>query len=262
MQTVLITGSSSGIGRDAAEYFARKGWQVAASMRSPEKHADWARRHNIFTPKIDVDNHESIHAGVQAVLDKFGKIDVLINNAGYALYGPIEALEPDAMEAQFRTNVLGLTEMTRTVIPNMRERKSGTIVNISSIGGRMVFPFGSAYHATKFAVEGLSETMAIELRPFGIKVKLVEPGGIDTGFAAALQIKPHPAYDKMIAGMMKQFEGLKLPKADAVSPVIYRAATSKSRRLRFLAKPGVFPYVRMFFSDGSWQWLMGKVLGQ
>lgn len=155
-KVVLITGSSSGIGQAAAEVFAARGWKVAATARDVGSvHA----RENVRAFSLDVTEVESVRATVAAVVRDFGTIDVLVNNAGYGLFGRLEGTSIEQLEAVFRTNVLGLIRVTQQVLPLMRERKSGTIVNVSSIAGRTATPFMTGYNATKFAVEGLSESL-------------------------------------------------------------------------------------------------------
>ena len=152
---------------------------------------------------LDVTDVESVLAAVAAIVRDFGTIDVLVNNAGYGLFGPFEGTSIEQLEAVMRTNVLGLACVTQQVLPLMRERKSGTIVNVSSIAGRTATPFMTGYHATKFAVEGLSESLRYELSLHGIRVKLVEPAHFKTNFLSrSLQTTHHPAYDKAFDNFM------------------------------------------------------------
>lgn len=181
-QAILITGASSGIGRATAELFHGNGWNVVAAMRAPEHEEELHRLDNVLVTRLDVTDAGSIAAATGAAIDRFGGIDVLLNNAGYGAYGPLEAFPMDRIRRQFDTNVLGLLEVTKAVLPHMRLRGSGMIVNISSIGGQMTFPLGTLYHGTKFAVEGLSEALHFELAAAGIGVKIVEPGMIRTDF--------------------------------------------------------------------------------
>jgi len=182
-KTVLITGVSSGFGREAVKLFAKKGWNVIASMRSPEKETELSDIEGVLVTRLDVTDKGSIQKAVDAGVGKFGAIDVLVNNAGYGAFGALEAAPEEVIRQQFEVNLFGLIEVTKAVLPGMRARKSGVIVNVSSIGGRLTFPFASLYHATKFAVEGLTESLQYELEPFGIRVKIVEPGGYKTNFA-------------------------------------------------------------------------------
>ncbi len=181
-QTILITGASSGIGKETAKLFADRGWNVIATMRTPENEEELAGKDNILVTRLDVTDTASIEAAVASGITAFGQIDVLLNNAGYGAYGPLEAFPMERIQRQFDTNVIGLLETTKAVLPHMRANRSGTIVNISSIGGQMTFPLGALYHGTKFAVEGISEALHYELEAAGIKVKIVEPGMIATDF--------------------------------------------------------------------------------
>lgn len=180
--TILITGASSGIGKVTARHFYDQGWNVIATMRTPEKETDLAALKNVLVTRLDVTDEESIGSAVKAGIAKFGRIDVLLNNAGYGAYGPLEAFPMDRIRRQFDTNVIGLLAVTKAVLPHMRANEAGTIVNISSIGGQMTYPLGALYHGTKFAVEGISESLHFELEAAGVKVKIVEPGMIATDF--------------------------------------------------------------------------------
>jgi NAD(P)-dependent dehydrogenase (short-subunit alcohol dehydrogenase family) len=181
-RTILITGASSGIGKATAKLFQGKRWNVIATMRCPENETELNSLKNVLVTRLDVTDASSIEAAVNLGLEKFGKVDALLNNAGYGAYGPLEAFPMENIRRQFDTNVIGLLEVTKSLLPHFRENKSGVIVNVSSIGGKMTFPLGTLYHGTKFAVEGLSEALHYELEPLGIKVKIVEPGSIDTDF--------------------------------------------------------------------------------
>jgi NAD(P)-dependent dehydrogenase (short-subunit alcohol dehydrogenase family) len=180
--TILITGASSGIGEATAHYFQQRGWNVVATMRSPSRDASLGALDRVLVTRLDVTDPGSITESVDAGIERFGAIDVLLNNAGYGAYGPLESFPMEKIRRQFDTNVIGLLEVTKAVLPHMRANGSGTIVNVSSIGGQMTFPLGTLYHGSKFAVEGLSEALHYELEPIGIKVRIVEPGMIATDF--------------------------------------------------------------------------------
>lgn len=152
-QTIFITGASTGIGRAAALHFRDKGWNVAATMRNPAEHADLAAE-KVLTCALDVTQPATIRPAMEQALKAFGHIDVLVNNAGYGTFGPFEAATDEQIERQYATNVTGLMYVTRAFLPHFRERRSGTIINISSVGGRATFPLFSLYHGTKWAVEG------------------------------------------------------------------------------------------------------------
>ena len=181
-RTLFITGASSGIGRATALHFQARGWNVVATMRNPEAAGDLAALDNVLVARLDVLDGSSIEAARDAALARFGGVDVLLNNAGYGAYGPLEAFSMDRIRRQFDTNVIGLLGVTKAFLPHLRERRSGTVVNISSIGGQMTFPLGTLYHGTKFAVEGISEALHYELEAFGVRVRIVEPGMIATDF--------------------------------------------------------------------------------
>jgi NAD(P)-dependent dehydrogenase (short-subunit alcohol dehydrogenase family) len=259
-KTVLITGSSSGIGRVTAELFAARGWEVAATARNPATLEKRPHAENITALPLDVTDEASIAAAVAAVTDRLGPIDVLVNNAGYGLFGPLEGATPEQVESQFRTNVLGVTSMIRHVLPIMRERRSGTIVNVSSIGGRIAAPFASLYHASKFALEGLSESLRYELSLHGIRVKLVEPAHFKTGFIGrALQRSDHAAYREHFENYMLWVhkEDEHAPGPEPVAEVIYRAATDNSARLRYSVKGGLVLALSRILPDAVWRSLLG-----
>lgn len=181
-KTVLITGASTGIGRETAKYFQQNGWNVAATMRSPEKEKELTQLQNVICPKLDVTDEESIALALETTIDKFGAIDVIVNNAGYSLTGVFEAATTEQLQHQYNVNVFGVMNVVRAILPYFREKKSGTIVNVSSIGGKMTLPLYSMYQSTKWAVSGFSEALQFELRPFNIKVKIIEPGVVVTDF--------------------------------------------------------------------------------
>ncbi len=158
-KTVFITGASSGIGRAAAEYFAQQGWNVAATMRNPDKETELNQLPKVRLYTLDVTDTATIDAALAAARQDFGRIDVVVNNAGYGVDGVFEAMSDDVIFRQFNTNVFGLMRVTRAVIPIMREQRGGTIVQISSMGGQVAFPLYSIYHGTKWAVEGFSESL-------------------------------------------------------------------------------------------------------
>jgi len=256
-KTVLITGASSGIGKATVEIFQQNGWNVVATMRSPETATDLAGQENVLLLRLDVTEPESIQAAVDAAIVKFGGIDVLVNNAGYALIGTFEACTPEQIQRQFETNVFGLMNVTRAVLPGMRDRKTGTIINLSSIGGRMAFPLYSLYHATKWAVDGFSDSLQYELEPFNIRVRIIEPGPIKTDFYSRsldLATQPHLTnYDaitqKVLPNLKRIGETGSPPEVTAA--VIYQAAIDSSQRLRYPAggNAGVLLTLRKYLPD-------------
>lgn len=183
-KAVLITGCSSGIGRASALRLAQKGWTVYASARRPESIADLADA-GCRTLTLDVTDEESMRAAVAEVEREQGAVGVLINNAGYSQSGPVEQVEMEAVRRQFETNVFGVIALTQLVLPKMREQRWGKIVNVGSMGGRLTFPGGGFYHATKHALEAISDALRFEVRGFGIDTILIEPGLIVTDFGNA-----------------------------------------------------------------------------
>lgn len=254
-KTILITGASTGIGRATAIYFAQKGWNVVATMRNPDAADASLRLPNINLLALDVTNESSIVAAFAEASKRFKKLDVLLNNAGYGLFGPLEALTPEQTKRQFETNVHGIFNTMRHIIPIMRVQRDGVIINISSIGGRMAFPFTSAYHATKFAVEGLSESVRFELKPQGIRIKIIEPGGIKTDFnSRSLEFVHHDAYQPQLTNYQALLKDDKYwARPEQVAQVIYRAATDGSYKLRYAAKPGPFFALHAVLPDYLWR---------
>ncbi|MDR1753516.1 MAG: SDR family NAD(P)-dependent oxidoreductase, partial [Eubacterium sp.] len=176
-RVALITGASSGIGYAAALEFQKKGFTVYGAARRIERMSGFQKK-GIHTISLDVTNDESMVNCVNSIIEKEGRIDVLVNNAGYGSYGAIEDVPLDEARRQVEINVFGLARMIQLVVPKLREHKYGKIVNISSMGGKIWTPFGGWYHATKFAVEGFSDCLRMEVRPYGIDVIVVEPGGV------------------------------------------------------------------------------------
>lgn len=238
-KTVLITGASSGIGRAAAELFAAKGWNVAASMRSPEKSDLAAVSDRIKLFRLDVTDQGSVERAVGDVIGQFGAIDVLVNNAGYGLLGPFEAQTEEQIRRQFETNVFGVMNVTRAVLPHMRARKQGRIVNVGSAAGRLTLPLYSMYCATKWALEGFSEALWLELRQHNIKVKIIEPGMIKTDFfERSREVATKPGltdYDEFVSLVMPNLKAWEDAGAEpeVVARSIWRASTSIWPRLRY-----------------------------
>jgi len=238
-KTVFITGASSGIGKATAHYFAQNGWNVAATMRSPEKETELPKLTNVKLFQLDVTDNESITNAIESAVNQFGKIDVLVNNAGYGADGVFEAMSDEVIENQFNTNVFGLMRVTRAIIPHMRANKAGTIIQIASMGGRITFPLFSIYHATKFAVEGFTESLQYELKPFNIKLKLIEPGTIKTEFygkgRVAITGSNLPEYKEFVEKCEKisQAPAKNGITPDKVAVSIFKAATGNSNKLRY-----------------------------
>ena len=250
-QTIFITGTSSGIGKATAHYFHDKGWNVVATLRNPTQAGDLSDLPRVLVTRLDVTDGSSIAAAVDAAHARFGGIDVLLNNAGYGAYGPLEAFDMEGIRRQFDTNVIGLLEVTKAVLPSMRAQGKGVIVNISSIGGRMTFPLGSLYHGTKFAVEGLSEALHYELEPLGIRVKIVEPGMIATDFSGRsfdFRQTPdltdyQPVVDKLFAVLGSPEMAATASPPSVVSEAIWAAVTDATPRLRYTAGADAAAYM-------------------
>ncbi|MEO0468177.1 MAG: SDR family oxidoreductase [Bacteroidota bacterium] len=240
-KTVFITGSSTGIGRASAIYFQQQGWNVVATMRSPEKETELQQLDNVLVNKLDVMDQASIDSSIQEAVDRFGRIDVLVNNAGYGLMGPFESAPKENVRRQFDVNVFGLFDVTRSILPQMRSQKSGIIINISSIGGRITFPLISLYHSTKWAVEGFSESLHYELAPLGIQVKIVEPGGVQTDFGGRSMDFQHDEtltdYNAFVgttmANFQTAFDPANMSKPEKIAGVIFEAATDGTPTLRY-----------------------------
>lgn len=238
-QTVLITGCSAGIGRAAAELFAERGWNVVATMRSPQAAGELAEKKNVLVTALDVTKEDSIAAAVKHAEERFGAIDVLVNNAGFGLYGLLEATSVESIRKQFETNVVGLLATTRAVVPGMRKRRSGVVVNVGSIAGKMTYPLGTMYNGTKFAVEGISEALRFELREIGVRVKLIEPGIIYTNFSRATEFNNDESlteYQAMVQKFGAAIEEIWKHGTDVrvAAETIYQAATDGNDRLRYL----------------------------
>ncbi len=182
-RTVLVTGSSSGIGRATVEGFLDREWRVYATARDPDDVADLGERTDCVTARLDVTEQPDVEGVVARMVDEEGRIDCLVNNAGYGQFGPTEDVPVERVHRQFDVNVYGPHRLTRAVLPHMRDRGDGTIVNLSSVAGRVSFPGGGAYCGSKFAVEAMSDALRAEVREFGIDVVVVEPGPVATNFA-------------------------------------------------------------------------------
>ena len=240
-KTILITGTSSGLGRATAKLFQQKGWNVIATMRAPEKEAELTTLDNVLVTRLDVQDIDSIQSAIDAGLARFGRIDALVNNAGYGAYGPLEATSLDKIRRQFDVNVIGLLATTQAVLPHFRANRSGIIANISSMGGRLAFPLGTLYHGTKFAVEGLSEALLYELAPLGIVVKLIEPGGIRTDFGGrSFDFSNNEGlaeYQPLIKSLFEHFGPMmaNASEAELIAEVIYLATTDGTDQLRYVA---------------------------
>jgi NAD(P)-dependent dehydrogenase (short-subunit alcohol dehydrogenase family) len=259
MANVLITGCNSGFGLLTAQKFAREGHHVFATARDPARAGDLETAREaedlpITILRLDLRDASSIQTAVGAALEA-GPVDILVNNAGYALSAPVEEVDQDEMLAQFDTNVFGLVRVIQAVLPGMRQRRAGTIVNVSSAGVYITFPFSGVYVGSKAAVGALSEALCQELRPFGVRVILIEPGGFATRFGVNMQHARHtteasPYYPALQRFMAMIRERTAVASADARDPrhvadVIYDAATGGSAQFRYLVgDPNIAQRVR------------------
>jgi NAD(P)-dependent dehydrogenase (short-subunit alcohol dehydrogenase family) len=247
-KVAIVTGSSTGIGYEISLALARDGFLTYATMRNLNKAENIksvATKESLplRVKQLDVTEDLSVKNAVEAILSETGGIiDILVNNAGYGLNGAFEDIAMDEIKAQYETNFFGLIRVTQAVLPTMRRRKSGTIVNISSGAGRFGFPSGSAYASTKFAVEGLSESISYELEPFGVKVVIVEPGVIRTNFGNGLVIAkksqdPNSPYSQMMKKIANSFEELMKNSSspELVANVVLNAVKDENPNLRYLA---------------------------
>lgn len=242
-KVVIITGASSGIGCDAALELARRGHRVYAAARRVSL-MEPLKAYGISVLPLDVTDELSMQSAVDTVLQAEGRIDVLVNNAGYGYFGAVETVPMEEARRQLEVNVFGLSRLCQLVLPTMRRQGSGRIVNISSIAGRMVFPFGGWYHVSKYSVEALSDAMRMELKPFGIDVVLVEPGGIKTdwGIIAAQHLKesstgtPYEADGTRFAELMHRgYTSSLLSHPRAITRVLLRAVDSRRPKARYRA---------------------------
>lgn len=269
---VLITGASSGIGRAAARRFASRGWRVFASMRHPERGESLLaeakdRGWDLHVPALDVTDDGSVARAVGAMLATTGgRIDVLLNNAGYYTYGPLEETTPDELRAQMETNFIGVHRVTRAVLPAMRARRRGRVIVIGSVSGLVVLPAVGPYHASKWAIEAWTETLRYEVSAWGIQVALIEPGPFRTALhdnevkatAAAASDSP---YAGLVAAYEHQAKRVHRAELPALIDVIERAATSARPRLRWPVGPSSFSaaYLRRLVPDRIYELVMRLV---
>lgn len=248
-KVVFITGGSSGIGKAAALRLKKAGYIVYAAARRVEK-MEPLKEHGIFTLEVDVTSEESMARAVETVLREQGRIDVLVNNAGYGSYGAVEDVPLSEAKAQFDVNVFGLAGMTRLVLPHMREKGAGKIVNISSMAGKVYIPLGAWYHATKFAVEAISDCLRYELKEFGIDVVIIEPGAVKSEWRGIAMEKlktasADTAYHRLAwetANFYLQLDEGSEP--ELIARTIQKAVEAKRPRTRYAvglgSKPSIF----------------------
>lgn len=266
--TILITGSSSGIGRATAEYFQTRGWNVIATMRKPEGEESLNKLENVLVTRLDVTDHDSIATAVQEGIQRFGKIDVALNNAGYGSYGALEATSIEKIRRQYEVNVIGTLAVAKAVIPHFRKNRKGILINVSSMGGKVTFPLGTLYHGSKFAVEGMSEALSYELEPIGIQVKLIEPGAIKTDFGGrSFDFNVDPTlteYGDIMNKVTAAFQTMSAgSEAELVAETIFRAATDGSNQMRYVVGPDAEQVIaaRKQMNDADYMAMMKSNMG-
>ena len=238
-QVVLITGASSGMGKETAKLLLQQGYTVYAAARRVDRMADLQPLGGKVL-SMDVTDDEAMVRGVDAIIRAEGRIDVLINNAGFGSYGAVEDVPLSDARYQMEVNVFGLARLSQLVIPHMREQRSGKIVNITSIGGKIVTPFGAWYHASKFAVEALSDAMRMELRPFGVDVIVIEPGGVKTewgeiAMSNLVKVSGKGVYKPLVDKILNTMAGIekKVAEPSVIAQLIIKAITAKRPRTRY-----------------------------
>ena len=240
-KTIFITGTSSGLGRASVKLFAAKGWRVLATMRGvdAQKETDLGKLPGVTVLPLDVTDPAQIESAVAKAVS-LGGVDVVFNNAGYGMAGPLEGLTDEQILRMVNTNLLGAIRITKAFVPHFREKRAGLFITTTSIGGLIAVPFNSMYHATKWGLEGFCESMAFELKRFGIGMKTIEPGGMKTDFfTRSFDSGSHEAYAGLVERVMSAITD---PKAmatystpDQIAEVIYEAATDGKDQLRYVA---------------------------
>ena len=256
-KTVLVTGASSGIGKATALEFQAAGWTVYAGARRLEPMKD-LESEGIHTISLDVTDDASMQQCVTKIINETGRLDALVNNAGYGSYGALEDVPMEEAKYQFEVNIFGLARLTQLVLPHMRRQASGRIINISSIGGSFGEPHGAWYHATKYAVEGLSDSLRMELKQFGIDVVIIKPGAISTAWSGIaqeklLEVSGDTAYGPLAqkhAAMLNRFDG-QGSDPQVVSKAILKACTAKRPKTRYTIgkASGLMMWLRRILSD-------------
>lgn len=270
-RVALVTGASAGIGMATARALAQAGWTTYATGRRTDRLAALAAE-GLPTLVLDVTDEHSMRTAVATIEERHGAIDLLVNNAGYGQYGPIEELEPALLRRQFETNVFGLVRMSQLVLPGMRRKGKGRIINVGSVGGTFTAPGAGAYHATKWAVESLNDALRYEVQSFGVDVVLVQPTGVATEFDQAMagtmpDTGPDSPYAAFKANHLRATERMFAPgsmagivRAEEVARVIVRAATDRRPRTRYKAgwSAHLYSALRRMVSDRTWDWMMSR----
>jgi short-subunit dehydrogenase len=256
-KVALVTGASSGIGKETAKLLVQKGYTVYGAARRLEKMSD-LKESGISLMEMDVTNDSSMVKGVNEILQNESRIDLLVNNAGYGSYGALEDVPISEAKYQFEVNIFGLARLTQLVLPTMRKQHSGTIINVSSIGGSIGEPHGSWYHATKFAVEGLSDSLRMELKQFGINVVIIKPGAIITEWAGIsrenlIKVSGNTDYKTLANRHAKMLASADKfgSKPIIVAKTIVKAAIAKRPKTRYATGGGakIILFLRKILSD-------------
>lgn len=268
-QVVLLTGASSGIGKSAARYFLEAGYTVWASARRTERMADLAEE-GARSISMDMTDEQSMKDGVQTIMEEHGRIDILVNNAGYGSFGSLEETPLSEARRQYEVNIFGLAALTQLVLPAMRKQGSGRIINISSIGGRFGEPHGGWYHSSKYALEGLSDSLRMELADFGIDVVLIEPGAIKSEWNAIARKNLEetsgsgPYREQVLRHIrsMEKIDGAGSP-PEVIGRVIYKSATARKPKPRYIAGKGgrLVLLIKGLVTDRAFDRLMLKQMG-
>lgn len=270
-KVALVTGASSGIGEATAIKLKSLGYTVYAAARRADRMRSLANA-GIHVLSMDVTDDASMQAGIKEIIARSGRIDVLVNNAGYGSYGAIEEVSLDEARAQFDVNVFGPARLIQLVLPHMRTQRSGTVVNITSMGGKIHTPLGAYYHGTKFALEAISDCLRLEVQPFGIDVVVIEPGGIKTEWAGIaadklLAVSGRGAYGSQAQAMAESMVGEASRKRQSppelIADTIAKAVTAKRPKTRYAvgfgAKPMIF--MRRLLSDRAFDGFMRMATG-
>jgi NAD(P)-dependent dehydrogenase (short-subunit alcohol dehydrogenase family) len=267
-RVALVTGCSTGIGRASALALQRAGFATYASARNLEALADLETA-GCRVLELDVTDEAARVTAVATIHREQDRFDLLVNNAGYAEYGPFEEIALDRWRREFETNLFGAVRLIQLVLPGMRERGGGRIVNMSTMGGRMAFPLGAPYHGSKFALEAVSDVLRFEVRPFGIDVVLIEPGLVDTGYADTASGGLHEAAEgpygdlarTFLAAMASSYTGRGATTPESVARVVVRAAIARRPKTRYkvTANARLLPAARNVLPDRAWDAVLRRV---
>jgi len=237
MKTIFITGASTGLGKATARLFQAKGWQVVATMRNPQNETELQLLENIYLLPLDVTNKEQVETTIQKAIN-FTEIDVVFNNAGYGLVGPLESYSEEQIAQQIDTNLTGVIRVIKSFIPYFKTRKNGLFITTTSVCGFSSNPLSPVYNATKWALEGFSESISYDLAQFNIGIKTVAPGGIKSNFISGMQVAVDPDYEvlnKKLGELFADGTLIEFTEAERIAEVVYQAATDGQDQLRYLA---------------------------